>query len=61
LLLVRIKIKKKGQLLAKVEENQQETANAIKSLAKQCSDSEAVQNILKHLFHILNGMNQKFT
>ena len=51
----RLKLMLKGQLLAKDDMNRQESCYAIKSLSKQCSDVNSIQNILKRLFFILNG------
>ncbi len=45
----------KGQLLAKDEENQNEAAFAVKSLAKQCSDKDSISLIIASLFELLNG------
>lgn len=45
-----------GQLLAKDETNQNESAAAFKYLSIQCSSLEAIQAMIKHLFNILNGI-----
>jgi len=57
----------RSQLLAKDEENQNEAAFSIKSLAKQCSNKESIILILTSLFDLLNvegksaSINQKQT
>ena len=45
-----------GQLLAKDETSQNESASAFKSLSTQCSSLEAIQAMIKHLFSVLNGI-----
>jgi hypothetical protein len=43
------------QLLAKDQHSQHSALDGIKSLSKQCSNTESVVLIIKHLFRILNG------
>ena len=44
-----------GQLIAKDEIIQNESALVIKFLSKQCSNNDSIQFVIKHLFDILNG------
>ena len=44
-----------GQLHAKDESIREEAALCVKNLSKQCSDSAALEDIIEHLFAVLNG------
>ncbi|XP_071180493.1 stalled ribosome sensor GCN1-like [Mytilus edulis] len=50
-----------SQFGSKEENTRQEAAHAFKSLAEQCSDHEAVEKIVTHLFAVLNGSEGKLS
>ena len=44
-----------AQFSSKDDNTRQEAALAFRSLAEQCSDHEAIEKIVTHLFGVLNG------
>lgn len=50
-----------SQLISKDELIQNETAQVFKSLASQCSSQDSIQQMLKHLFKVLNGGEGKLS
>ncbi|XP_029194337.2 eIF-2-alpha kinase activator GCN1-like [Acropora millepora] len=50
-----------GQLRAKEERHREEAALVLKNLAHQCSDPEALENLINFVFGVLNGSEGKLT